>query len=214
MTESLPRLEKIVKLGTVLVPGTSMARTAPIYCKITIKADGELSITGVEGPLRDGNCLGSCGQIVMGLGDGSSITPAEGWTSETVLRFLATWEHWHLNHMRAGTPAQSEHLRRPDVRAILDADRLRWFDNAVASLASAGLQPDMTRHRDGSPLGEPTEAEVSACRCDTEICEAACVAPDRIGYSYGSRWLREDLPADVEAWLAALPDSPDVPAWV
>jgi hypothetical protein len=34
------------------------------------------------------------------------------------------------------------------------------------------------------------------------------------GYKYGSAWLFEEVPSDVLAWLAALPDTRIIPAWV
>ena len=33
-------------------------------------------------------------------------------------------------------------------------------------------------------------------------------------YKYGSAWLKIEVPADVLAWLAALPDTDRAPAWV
>ena len=37
---------------------------SPVFVEIKY-SDGKLSITGVEGPTRSGNCIGSCGQIDM-----------------------------------------------------------------------------------------------------------------------------------------------------
>lgn len=54
-------MNKTVRLGTTKL----WKRNANVFCKIQF-VDGKLSITGVEGPLKSGNCLGSCGQIVMG----------------------------------------------------------------------------------------------------------------------------------------------------
>jgi hypothetical protein len=34
------------------------------------------------------------------------------------------------------------------------------------------------------------------------------------GYKYGSAWLYEEIPADVIAWLQALPDTDRKPAWI
>lgn len=34
------------------------------------------------------------------------------------------------------------------------------------------------------------------------------------GYQYGSAWLYEEIPADIIAWLFALPDTDTTPAWI
>ena len=41
-----------------------------------------------------------------------------------------------------------------------------------------------------------------------------CKPCEVCGYAYGSQWLREEVPADVLAFLAALPESALTPAWV
>jgi len=58
------------------------------------------------------------------------------------------------------------------------------YTKACEALAAAGLNPDPAHLVNGKP------------------------------YSYGSAWLREELPAEVVAWLEALPDSDLAPAWV
>jgi hypothetical protein len=75
---------------------------------VTVKWDGSrLSITGVEGPNRNGNAVGGCGQV----GISRNIVPAKGWTPSMVRALRSAWDRWHLNDMNAGTPAQMEHLR-------------------------------------------------------------------------------------------------------
>lgn len=95
-------MNKVIRLGTAPVGG----RRASVFCRIRLK-DGELSITGVEGPLASGSALGGCGQIVGHL-DPFSINPAPGWDRAKVHRFLELWDQWHLNHMRAGCTHQRE----------------------------------------------------------------------------------------------------------
>jgi hypothetical protein len=46
-----------------------------------------------------------------------------------------------------------------------------------------------------------------------ETLRAAGLQPHN-GYCYGSKWLRVEVPAEVVAFLRALPDSPTRPAWV
>lgn len=66
------------------------------YAKIKF-VDGNLSITGVIGPMRNGNCKGSCGQCVDEIREGK---PTEGWTEGMVQEFCDIWDEWHLNDMR------------------------------------------------------------------------------------------------------------------
>ncbi len=102
-------------------------------------------------------------------------TYAEGWTVRLEKRFRDVWRKWHLNDMKAGTPAQEAHLEALKASGVKpDSDHYRW---ALAVLVEAGLQPDN-------------------------------------GYSYGSKWLRQELPADVVAFLWSLPNSDRKPAWV
>lgn len=46
-----------------------------------------------------------------------------------------------------------------------------------------------------------------------EALTAAGLNPDN-GYVYGTKWLHEDVPSDVIAFLEALPDTDKTPAWV
>jgi len=87
---------------------TSGGRATNVFCKIEIEG-GNLSITGVVGPLPSGNCLGSCGQIDM---DFKETYPAAerkyktGWTGELFDEFLEVWTRWHLNDMNAACEHQ------------------------------------------------------------------------------------------------------------
>lgn len=58
------------------------------------------------------------------------------------------------------------------------------YTKACEALTAAGLNPDPNFMHKGQP------------------------------YRYGSAWLRVDVPADVIAWLRALPDTDITPAWV
>ncbi|HEY9014252.1 MAG TPA: hypothetical protein VIM84_04205, partial [Gemmatimonadales bacterium] len=82
------------------------------------------SITGVEGPLGNGNCRGSCGQT--GIPD--DLHPAMGgtaWAPETVASLHEIWDRWHLNDMRAGC----EHQRAAwDTQEVLTLIHLAWGD--------------------------------------------------------------------------------------
>ena len=56
-----------------------------------------LSITGVIGPMSNGNCKGSAGQCTDDIRQG---TPAAGWTREMLDKLCDIWDRWHLNDMR------------------------------------------------------------------------------------------------------------------
>jgi hypothetical protein len=90
---------KVVRLGQI--EGHS------VFCKIEYKEEngkGHLSITGVVGPKGNGNAWGSCGQIVEDLAQVDAFAP--GWDQEKVQKFIAIWNKWHLNDMRAGCEHQ------------------------------------------------------------------------------------------------------------
>lgn len=173
-TDKTGSLDKVLRLGTT--PEFGPADTpiaADVFCRVRYR-DGRLSITGVIGPRRDGDAWGGCGQIVGTVG-AAEISPAPGWDADRIARFLAAWDRWHLNDMRAGTPEQMAALERR--RAEFPGYPVSHYDWALDVLKAEGLQP----HN---------------------------------GYSYGSAWLREDVPADVLAFLASLPDTDKTPAWV
>ena len=122
------QINKLVRIGSVKTYG---GRWASVYCDITYNND-RLSISGVVGPLHSGNCLGSCGQIIM------NWTPivkyAKGWNPSMVNRFLEIWGRWHLNDMNAGTPVQMEFVRnyrKNHARAS--------YDELCGALENAGL---------------------------------------------------------------------------
>lgn len=103
----MTNLTKIVRPGTVAEIGRSGNPVrAGVYCKIEHKA-GRLSITGVVGPLGNGDAIGSCGQIDSSLAESlerGEYQPADGWSPELLREFLAIWNDWHLNDMRPHSP--------------------------------------------------------------------------------------------------------------
>lgn len=59
--------------------------------------NGRLSISGVIGPMANGNCKGSAGQCVDEIRNG---TPVNDWTPEMLKKLCDIWDEWHLNDMR------------------------------------------------------------------------------------------------------------------
>ena len=161
----MENFRKVVRLGTTHAPAPYS-----IYCRIEMK-DNRLSISGVEGPLRSGNARGGCGQIEGHLKPEHINKFAPGWTHAKMREFLRIWGRWHLNDMRAGSPAQEAW-----VRDNVPAGK-RNYETVKAELKGAGLDPDN-------------------------------------GYSYGSKWLAEEIPSEIADVLRALAESDKTPAWV
>lgn len=67
------------------------------FCKIEY-SQGRLSITGVEGPLGNGNAIGSCGQIDKHI---KVTTFGPDWNTYKLAQFVRVWGAWHLNDMHA-----------------------------------------------------------------------------------------------------------------
>lgn len=67
------------------------------------------------------------------------------------------WERWHLNDMRAGTPAQEKFLRANPVRAEYPES---YYEKASAALESVGLNPDGAYKYGAAWLREEVPPEV------------------------------------------------------
>lgn len=130
-------MDKIINPGSQIING----KPQPVY--VQIKFDGHrLSITGVVGPWRNGDCAGSCGQIIIsnpGLVD--AVSPA--WTRETVNILTQVWDEWHLNDMRPGSPDQQAWLKS-------SGNMDKSYVQQCALLAEAGLNPDKDGYVYGS----------------------------------------------------------------
>lgn len=177
----------------ILNPGTSKTwngRSFDVFVHVGYKEEGgkkRLSISGVEGPLPSGNCLGSCGQILGNLKNINKLS--EGWTPSMLRRLVQVWKTWHLNDMRAGCEHQRA-AKWEDVR--INPDEL---PNSYANRDKGGILA-MWVYKSEHPKGL--------------LCEPCPVC----GYKYGSAWLYEPVPDDVIAFLESLPDSKLTPAWI
>jgi hypothetical protein len=129
-------ISKIVRIGT--------GPYGNVFCKIKF-IDGKLSITGVEGPMRNGDAKGSCGQIII-MDEWNISTYAPGWSPELEAEFRTVWGAWHLNDMRAGSPAQHAYLDANPIGNATD-----HYTRACAALRSAGLNPDPNYLHKGKP---------------------------------------------------------------
>jgi len=186
------KTEKVVRVGTI--EGHSL------FCSIKFKG-GRLSISGVIGPRKDGNCWGGCGQIDMEFAHRNpedndyryssptkpeEITFAPGWDAEKWLDFLDVWKHWHLNDMRPGCEHQKD-----------------WG------------KKKLTVSRDSMWDGCKTEIKMSGWVYPKEHPEGELMKPCPVcGYKYGSAWLKEEVPVEVLEFLGSLPPTDRQPAWV
>lgn len=95
-------MKKVINPCLCDVGGAVLSRA---FCKIEFSADGRLSISGVIGPMRNGDCKGSAGQCVNEIRAGE---PTEGWTADMLQKFCDIWDEWHLNDMRPYCQHQKE----------------------------------------------------------------------------------------------------------
>jgi len=152
---------------------------------VEIKFDeGRLSISGVVGPTRNGNCLGSAGQCVDEIRAG---TPAEKWTNEMLQKLCSIWDAWHLNDMRP----YCEHQKQLGWRELARMEVIcPGISGATEKKALGWLRPE--DHPDGI------------------LCKPCPVC----GYKYGTAWKTEEVPKDIIDWLFNLPSTKVTPAWV
>lgn len=61
---------------------------------------------------------------------------------------LVLWRHWHLNDMRAGSPAQEAWLEANPIKPVYPQS---YYELACEALAAAGLNPDPTYLHEGKP---------------------------------------------------------------
>lgn len=158
---------------------------------VTIKhKDGKLSITGVVGPMRNGDCRGSCGQVRSELLELTSY--ATGWDARLAKRLYDVWQRWHLNDMVAGSPAQEQFLRNKRKQVVAEHPE---YENAPHSIPSK--------------LGFDSHYNM-VC---SWLSDADLLVDN--GYRYGTKWLHEYLPAQLVDWLYGLPAGDDTipPCW-
>jgi len=125
----------------------------PIFLNVSI-VDGRFSISGVEGPLTNGNAKGGCGQIRDSLRD---MRMEGDLTKEQVREVLEYWQRWHLNDLNAGSPDQETFLRLNPLGNVAD-----HYYSACTELANNRLNPDPHfMNKDGEPYsyGEAWNSE-------------------------------------------------------
>lgn len=237
----------------VVSPGTSQlwkGQFARLYLRIQYTQDNDkdkkrrLSITGVEGPTRDGNCKGSAGQCIDALD--RLVDLDVGWTKEIVFRLKQIWKEWHLNDMRAGCVHQRKDwdMSEPLVVTTYTQVGTRFHDLKVLVLnyhatpeeiELFNLSESVYRKLNMGTSDPYPEEDVNRAVRENVLAPwkqvdtiAGWVSPSQhpkglltkpcyvCGYKYGTDWLHEDVPNDVIEFLGSLPDCPDGvwPAWV
>lgn len=99
-------------------------RPYQVYVKANLNNAGGLSITGVEGPLPNGNCLGSCDQI--NTHDWHIVDYENGWNKAKVNRLRDIWKRWHLNDLRAECVHQRERGERWKTTPSITCPQCGW----------------------------------------------------------------------------------------
>jgi hypothetical protein len=226
-------LQKVLHVGR--------GEVGEVFCKVTF-ADGRLSIHGVEGPKANGDCTGSCGQITDTVAEVEKFAP--GWNASLRDQFVAVWNRWHLNDMRAGC----EHQREVDTARKVEVVSYKLTHAAIqlrdatlraasrAALKGETFTPDATARALAelekwySDIYTPPDADSPLSGCyevakreqkaigwvyPSEHPDGMLTRPCEVcGYKYGSAWLKEEVPVEVIEFLRGLPDADITPAWV
>ena len=148
---------------------------ASAYAEIEYE-NGRLSIRGVIGPQRNGNCLGSCGQCVEEIRNGK---PTDEWNHEMLQRFCDVWGKWHLNDMRP----YCEHMKK-----------LGWDEEAKEKIKVAKWN---TKHE---VFDKAEEAKNRAIQClkNGEIFVPTSEETMCVNIGYGVTTYNDELPEHLE----------------
>ena len=198
--------EFVFEIGSVPVYGE---KRGSIFLKAEIKGKEKpfmpysftpekFSISGVIGPMRNGDALGSCGQIndtVREHLEKREINFAKGWDRTKTFQLLEIWDEHHLNDLKAGCEHQRA-AKWEDVR--IDPAEL---PNSHANRDEKGIlamwvYPKETGKEDSHEKGLLTKP--------CEVC----------GYKFGTAWKTAPLPLDLLKTLERFQQSLRVPAWV
>lgn len=232
---------KVYRIGAIPIPGrTSLAN---VYIKAEYSADGRLSLTGVEGPKSNGDCLGNAGQIEMHFNI-HECQFAPGWSAESVNRLFTIWHRWHLNDMRAHCEHQEKlwpnmykevelihfkttvayyKLSKEAQAGKLDASAYEAFTELAKRMdvytsirARKFLDEDAQKLIDEGYLAvDRTEKKTLNWLYEYEHPEGVLCKPcPECGYKFGSKWLREEVPEEILQELRAFPDTDVTPAWI
>jgi hypothetical protein len=230
---------RIYRIGTSRTQGD---RTYSIFVEARYK-NKRLSLTGVEGPTRDGNCMGGSGQINMNM-DITKITPVNGWTSNKIKRLLDIWDEWHLNDMQAACEHQRKNWDTEKEILIYKFRPTKKFWELKKKIENregttyeyenykeivievAAFTWNTTRKKtitqqardliDGGWLEVEKTEKKSAhwTRYDEHPEGLLCKPCEVCGYKYGTAWLKKEVPNEILKELSEFPETDIKPAWV
>lgn len=235
----MANLYKIVSIGSL---DLGFSPWSAVFCKITME-EGRLSISGVVGPKRNGNCEGSCGQIGESVKAITEFFP--DWNAELRDRFVEVWDKWHLNNMRPGCSHQMANwdtgkrlevvsygltteavvLRKSVLERVAKAYLMgKWeqFSNTERALGllenwykDVFSPPDADDPLSGFYEVKKRETKDAGWVSSIEHPEGLLgKACEVCGHKYGSDWQFEAIPEDVVSFLVSLPESKLTPVWV
>jgi len=238
-TSTRKHFTKVLKVGLRVHPRSVDGVYYGIFVKV-VWDGARLSLTGVEGPTKNGDAHGSCGQIRIDATKYDKLPT--GWTPELLGELAEIWERWHLNDMRAGCEHQralwdTQHeveivtysLTREAIReqrSIQARAMLRLRQGETVTLTaeeSAHLSLPYETHQapdaDGPGSGcykvsHRETRKVSQIFPTQHPAGVLCKPCDVCSYKYGSQWLHEDVPDDVLDFLCSLPESDTEPCWI
>ncbi len=181
-------MKRTVMVGTVEEWQSNGKWPAKVFVEVEY-TDGSLSITQATGPTANGNAI-SCGQGGP-TADREDWVWADGWSRELYAELLDTWKRWHLNYLRAGSPAQEAWLRDNPFEVKYPESH---YTVACTRLAEVGLEPDPSYLHEYQKRNEKGE-----------------IVTEMRPYKYGSALLRDEVPPEVVDWLFNLPNPAEMP---
>lgn len=123
----------------------------------------ELSITSVEGPLSNGDALGSCGQAR----DLDVAVYATGWNKARVDKLRDLWERWHLNCMNAADAAMRADGWVEKAATVMHGYKFTLTRTALEASSDAKARA-VACLKEGATF-TPTQAETEAATRPGEI---------------------------------------------
>ncbi len=219
----------------VIMPGT--INNQKMHVEICYEK-GRLSITGVVGAMSNGDAKGAAGQCQDGLNDIDTF--ATGWDREKVKKLLEIWKHWHLNDMRPECEHQRALGWKEKAKEEVIMYRYKLTREAYAIKTQAEKMA-LTALKNGETF-TPTKKQALYASLpyskttytpvleyyelyETEKKMLGWLKPDEhpnglltakcpvCGYEYGTKWLKEEIPSEVIAWLEELPQASTPCPW-
>ena len=95
-----------------------------------------LGLSGVFGPMFNGDAKGAFGQIQDDFfHEGIIQEYFDPWDEDSVKTLVSVWDEYHLNDMKAGSPRQERYLDENNYRSL-------DYESRVEVLEIADLEPD------------------------------------------------------------------------